>query len=44
MSSTVLYSTKETSPYDVAFVQLQESFPHVMVPQMTTGFLPGKIK
>ncbi|KAK2852646.1 hypothetical protein Q7C36_007847 [Tachysurus vachellii] len=42
VSSTVLYSTKETSPYDVAIVQLQESFPHVTVPQITTVFLPGE--
>ncbi|KAG7334049.1 hypothetical protein KOW79_002456 [Hemibagrus wyckioides] len=42
VSSTVLYSTKETSPYDVAIVQLHESFSHVMVPQITTGFLPGE--
>lgn len=40
----MLYATKESSPYDLAVVQLQEPLSHVMVPQLTTIFLPGKIR
>ncbi|XP_053477276.1 peroxisomal leader peptide-processing protease [Ictalurus furcatus] len=42
VSSRVLYATKESSPYDLAVVQLQEPLSHVMVPQLTTSFLPGE--
>ncbi|XP_046727151.1 peroxisomal leader peptide-processing protease [Silurus meridionalis] len=42
VSSRVLFSTKITSPYDIAVVQLQEPFPHVIVPQITTKFVPGE--
>ncbi|KAB5581707.1 hypothetical protein PHYPO_G00178820 [Pangasianodon hypophthalmus] len=42
VSSRVLYSTKQSSPYDIAVVQLQEPFSHVLVPQLTTSFLPGE--
>lgn len=44
VSSRVLYSTKESSPYDVAVVQLQEPLTHVLVPRFTTSFLPGELK
>ncbi|KAF5910181.1 peroxisomal leader peptide-processing protease [Clarias magur] len=40
--SRVLYSTKESSPYDIAIVQLQEPFSNVTVPQLCTSFLPGE--
>lgn len=44
MDADVLFSTKESSPYDLAVVQLKESFPGASVPQMATSFHPGFVK
>lgn len=40
----MLFSTKVSSPYDIAVVQLQEPFTHATVPKLTSSFLPGKIQ
>lgn len=39
----VLFSTKASSPYDLALVQLRESIPEAVVPQMAQSFNPGLI-
>ncbi|XP_064174390.1 peroxisomal leader peptide-processing protease [Anguilla rostrata] len=38
----VLYSTKVTSPYDVAVVLLKEQLPDVEVPTLASTFTPGE--
>ncbi|TSK22753.1 Peroxisomal leader peptide-processing protease [Bagarius yarrelli] len=42
VNSKVLYSTKNSSPYDIAVVQLQKPLSHVTVPQISTTFMPGE--
>lgn len=37
----VLFSTKESSPYDLAVVQLRDSLSEASVPQMAQSFHPG---
>lgn len=39
----VLFSTKESSPYDLAVVQLRDSLSEVSVPQMAQSFHPGYV-
>lgn len=39
----MLFSTKVSSPYDVALVQLRDSAPKVVVPQLAQSFNPGLI-
>lgn len=41
MVADVLFSTNDSSPYDLAVVQLRESFAGASVPQMATSFYPG---
>lgn len=41
MVADVLFSTNDSSPYDLAVVQLRESFAGASVPQMATSFTPG---
>uniref|UniRef100_A0A1A8Q0D2 Peroxisomal leader peptide-processing protease n=1 Tax=Nothobranchius rachovii TaxID=451742 RepID=A0A1A8Q0D2_9TELE len=38
----VLFSTKPSSPYDLAFVQLKVPFPDAVIPQMSQSFTPGE--
>ncbi|KAI1894130.1 hypothetical protein AGOR_G00112650 [Albula goreensis] len=38
----VLYSTMETSPYDVAVVLLKEQLPNIVVPNLSCSFKPGE--
>ncbi|KAK2824352.1 hypothetical protein Q5P01_021527 [Channa striata] len=38
----VLFSTQASSPYDLALVQLRDSAPQAVVPQMTKSFHPGE--
>ncbi|XP_076016366.1 peroxisomal leader peptide-processing protease [Genypterus blacodes] len=38
----VLFSTKRSSPYDLALVRLRDSAPEVRVPQMAQSFHPGE--
>nr|XP_046213763.1 peroxisomal leader peptide-processing protease [Oncorhynchus gorbuscha] len=40
--SDVLYSTKASSPYDVAVVQLRHLPPEVVVSRLATSFTPGE--
>lgn len=42
MTGDVLFSTKASSPYDVALVQLRRSLPEAVVPQMAQRFSPGE--
>ncbi|XP_066535515.1 peroxisomal leader peptide-processing protease [Hoplias malabaricus] len=42
VSGRVLYSSKASSPYDVAVVQLQEPFLDVVAPQLSTNFQTGE--
>lgn len=42
MVSDVLYSTKASSPYDVAVVQLRHLPPEVVVSRLATSFTPGE--
>lgn len=42
MVSDVLYSTKASSPYDVAVVQLRHLPPEVVVSRLATSFTPGR--
>ncbi|XP_040905875.1 peroxisomal leader peptide-processing protease [Toxotes jaculatrix] len=39
---SVLFSTKASSPYDLALVQLRDSVPEAVVPQMAQNFSPGE--
>lgn len=39
----VLYSTKASSPYDLAVVQLRDSHPEAVVPRMAQSFHAGLI-
>lgn len=39
----VLFSTKESSPYDLAVVQLRDSLSEASVPQMAQSFHPGLV-
>ncbi|XP_030628695.1 peroxisomal leader peptide-processing protease [Chanos chanos] len=41
-SGQVLYSTKESSPYDIALVQFQEPLSDVTIPEFATFFSPGE--
>ncbi|XP_072534137.1 peroxisomal leader peptide-processing protease isoform X2 [Salminus brasiliensis] len=41
VSGRVLYSSKTSSPYDVAVVELQEPLSDVVSPQLGTRFIPG---
>lgn len=43
ITGDVLFSTKESSPYDLALVRLRESIPEAVVPQMAQSFNPGLI-
>lgn len=38
----VLFSTKASSPYDLALVQLRDSIPEAVVPQMSQTFISGE--
>ncbi|KAM3862532.1 peroxisomal leader peptide-processing protease [Diretmus argenteus] len=38
----VLFSTKASSPYDLALVQLRDSAPEVVLPQLAKYFQPGE--
>lgn len=38
-----LFSTKPSSPYDLALVQLRGSVPEAAVPQMAQSFNPGLV-
>ncbi|XP_034465135.1 peroxisomal leader peptide-processing protease [Hippoglossus hippoglossus] len=38
----VLFSTKASSPYDLALVELRDSVPETAVPQMAQSFNPGE--
>ncbi|KAM9364052.1 peroxisomal leader peptide-processing protease [Pholidichthys leucotaenia] len=38
----VLFSTKETSPYDLALVKLKDPVPEAVIPQMSYHFFPGE--
>ncbi|KAM6997566.1 peroxisomal leader peptide-processing protease [Tautogolabrus adspersus] len=38
----VLFSTKASSPYDLAFVQMRDAVKHALVPQMAQSFSPGE--
>ncbi|MBN3302760.1 TYSD1 protease, partial [Amia calva] len=38
----VIYSTKESSPFDVAVVLLKEQFPNIVVPALANSFKPGE--
>ncbi|XP_007249568.3 peroxisomal leader peptide-processing protease [Astyanax mexicanus] len=42
LKGRVLFSTKASSPYDIAVVELQEPFADVVVPQLATRFQPGE--
>ena len=37
----VLYSTKDSSPYDVAIVQLRDPTPEAVMPHLATSFQLG---
>lgn len=39
----VLFSTKASSPYDLALVQLRDSVTEAVVPKMAQSFNPGLI-
>lgn len=39
----VLFSTKASSPYDLALVQLRDSVTEAVIPQMARSFNPGLI-
>ncbi|XP_018552327.1 peroxisomal leader peptide-processing protease [Lates calcarifer] len=39
---SVMFSTKASSPYDLALVQLRNSVPETVVPQMAQSFNPGE--
>lgn len=41
---TVLFSTAASSPYDLALVQVKDSVPDTVIPEMTQIFNPGGIK
>lgn len=41
MVADVLFSTSQSSPYDLAVVQLREAFAAASVPEMATRFHPG---
>lgn len=43
MVADVLFSTNESSPYDLAVVRLRESIEGALVPQMATSFHPGLV-
>ncbi|XP_065815585.1 peroxisomal leader peptide-processing protease [Labrus bergylta] len=38
----VLFSTRASSPYDLAFVQMRDAVKHAVVPQMAQSFSPGE--
>ncbi|KAF3708182.1 Peroxisomal leader peptide-processing protease [Channa argus] len=38
----VLFSTQPSSPYDLALVQLRDSAPQAVIPQMAQSFYPGE--
>lgn len=43
MMADVLFSTNESSPYDLAVVRLRESIAGALVPQMAKSFHPGLV-
>lgn len=39
----VLFSTKPSSPYDLALIELRVPVPEAVIPRMSKGFHPGMI-
>ncbi|XP_061600966.1 peroxisomal leader peptide-processing protease [Cololabis saira] len=42
LDGDVLFSTKESAPYDLAFVQLRVPVPEAVLPRMAQSFKPGE--
>lgn len=41
-SADVIFSTKPSSPYDLALVELREALPEAVIPRMSNSFTPGE--